>query len=169
MILAVCSILIFWATLGVMGLAQLVLTQSYVPCYRTIRRVSYPLQRYWRSIISIYLFSYTTIANTLIGYLSCVDHTNTNDHDGSDIDSSDDMSTMSVIFIEPTISCDDDQYRLWLVIVIILLVITVIIPPLVIMVYLTRNRSRFHEISFINRWGNLYEPYNMGMTPLHQS
>jgi hypothetical protein len=145
MIISVCSILIFWTALLIILLVQMTLLHtSWCRCHATIKRLSYPSQRYWRSAIELYLFSYTTIANTLIGYMSCVDINN-----GSE----------RVIFTEPTISCNTSVYNGWLVVVVLLFITVIIMPPVWFIIHLTRNRSQFSNRSFAAHFGSLYEPF----------
>jgi hypothetical protein len=142
MVLSLSSILIFSVALTILLLIQLLLMKPHCQCHGTIRRICYPISRYWRSYIQIYLFSYSTLANTLVGYLYCID-----------------VEDDSVIFTLPTISCLSNSYKSWLPVIIILLIMTVLSPPVILLVWLARNRHRFSDQPFIDRWGILFEPY----------
>jgi hypothetical protein len=151
MILAAFSVVIFWLVLLIILILQLLIARA---CRRTrvgsfARRSCYSPFRYWRSVIALYLFCYSTMANTAIGFLSCITVGN-GELNGTE---------QSVIFVSPTISCNSSDYKLWYPFVIIVLIVMVLLPPFGFLIWLTRNRSRFMSPGFIGRFGSLYEPY----------
>jgi hypothetical protein len=82
------------------------------------------------------------LANTLVGYLICID-----------------VGDDALIFVSPTISCNSNDYIAWLPAVIILLISLIILPPVLLLIWLARNRHRFIDSQFADRWGILYESY----------
>jgi hypothetical protein len=152
MVLSVLSLPLFWLTLFIIYLVQLFLSHCQACGMAAIvNRSCYIPLRYWRSAIGLYLFNYSTMANTLIGYLFCINVGNgRTDHT---------MMTEEVVFVSPTISCNSNEYKVWLPVVVLLLIILIIVPPIGSLVYLTRNRYQFVSPSFIGRFGNLYDAY----------
>jgi hypothetical protein len=141
------SIVLFWLALTIILLIQLLITRTWSCCIqcrcRTLAiRTCHSPSRYWRSYLQVYLFTYTTMANVVIGYLSCID-----------------AGEAKVIFMVPSLKCTSDGYRAFLPLVYILLLAVIVAPPLLLVVWLSRNRHRFTDELFISRWGLVYEPF----------
>lgn len=142
MILAACSIIIFWTALIIILIIQLILG-SFRCCHDRVQRWCYAPHRYWRSVLDIYLFGYSTMVTTLIGYMSCVPV----------------GITERVIFTAPTISCNDVMYTAWLVPVVTIFIVMVIIPPIAFIIFLRLHQTRFTYDHFKAKFGVLYEAF----------
>jgi hypothetical protein len=161
MALSILSLPLLWTSLLIVLLLQISLSKcrkyGIAPL---INRTCFAAQHYWRSFLSIYLFSYSTLASTLVGYLYCVD---------IGVASTDTLTRMDtyngvqeheirVIFASPTLSCDTQTYKVWYPVIITLLIIFVLLPPIAFIVLLKRYRHDFMDASFRGRFGILYEP-----------
>jgi hypothetical protein len=149
MLLSAFALGFFWLVLGIILLNQLLLVRCDNSISRLARRSCYQPLRYWRSFIGLYLFTYSTMANTFVGFLFCI-----NVGDGTLYGQSEKR-----VFVSPTLSCDNNDYKGWYPIVMALLIILVLLPPAISVIWLTRNREQFGSPLFTGRFGNLYEPY----------
>jgi hypothetical protein len=150
MMLSVLSLPLFWTALAIILSVQFMLSRCHGDISVVTQRACYQPIRYWRSFIDLYLFSYSTIANTLVGYLYCIEVGN----------GSNNGEMISVLFVSPTISCNSNGYKIWYPIVIVTLIIVIILPPIAFVIWLTRHRTQFSNVQFSSRFGTLYEPYN---------
>lgn len=116
-----------------------------------IRIPKFDWNSYFRTLISIFLFSYQSVSSTTLNYLDC-------QHAGD----------YYVVFISPSIDCNSDGYVAWRVILIFFVIIWVVCVPLLFTIHLYRNRSYILSstqhapalvMRFRRRWGLLYEAY----------
>jgi hypothetical protein len=99
---------------------------------------------YVRALLSILVFSYTSVSNATLSFLNCVQ-----------------VADSHVVFDSPAIDCDSERYKRWLGAVYFLLAFPVIGFPLAITVSLwhANRRRRLGEAHVVARWGFLYEQY----------
>lgn len=148
LMLSITSVLGLWATLALILLLQVAfsrLCSRYACCQSSLARTiklkfGYAPVRFWRSACDLYLFSYTTLATSLLGYLICIQ---VGDH--------------HVVWSSPAISCDSASWRSWSIVAGIVLVLAVVLPAVAIVAFLHRHRQRFAEEDFSARYGILYQ------------
>lgn len=99
---------------------------------------------YVRTLVYLFLFSYSQVTSTVLQYLNCVEV----------------QVQGMVIYTQPSISCEDEKYKKWLGFVLFMLVVGVLGIPLMILIFLYRNRYNISNNSnFCNRYELLFAPY----------
>jgi hypothetical protein len=130
----------FWllVVLSIIGMIQL--CTSRIACLQSChKRLFWEWTSYQRTAINLYLFSYSTVATTLVSYMICTD-----------------ARDETVIFDYPGVSCNTAQYRTGLAGVVIYMII-IIGFPIVSLAYLYRRRHRLDL--YRARYGTLFEAF----------
>jgi hypothetical protein len=161
MILEVCSVWIFWIALAVLRVIQSILKQFRCMCCGGLIEDRVRDQHYMRTLVDLYLFSFSTSCHALIGYLACVDVNVDNQYD-------------RVSYTLPTISCNTSEYQFWRVIAWICLIVFIMARPFVFALLLQRQgqagrlskdpflRPCGRQVAFKEIFGTLYEGHTEG-------
>jgi hypothetical protein len=96
---------VLWALLALAGTVHAAVNR--------VRRVPFPRARYEATAVSIFLFSYTSLAQNCLSYLSCVD-----------------IGDASVVFVRPAVDCRNPSYRALLPLVTVMFAVFVVGVPL---------------------------------------
>jgi hypothetical protein len=114
---------------------------SRVECLRSCQlRLFWDWSGYQRTAIDLYLFSYSTVATTLVSYMICTE-----------------ARGESVIFDYPGVNCDTSQYRTGLAVVVLVFISTIVLLPMLSLCFLFRRRHRLDL--YRARCGTLFEAF----------
>lgn len=97
-----------------------------------------------RTVVALYLFSYTSISQHVLRYLECVP-----------------VGLYSVVFTAPAIDCHSPEYKKYLGPIVVMMIVEIFMLPLIIILWLVHNRRRIlsDNAQFKATFGILFECY----------
>jgi hypothetical protein len=104
------------------------LTANPASCFAPFRLAAkhpFDAQPYWRTWLSLFLFSYTQLTSTVVSHLRCVD-----------------VGSESVVYASPSIRCTSTTYKAWKVILILILCFDTCLAPVIIAALVLGGRCK---------------------------